>query len=92
MSIVTTRGNDKMATIHNNPKLEEPRMPLILDDNSARRWLEEPEAVLDHYEREDLHLNAWKVRKLRGRHYVGNTEEAWEECSYPELNDQQELF
>ncbi len=54
--------------------------------------MEEPEAVLDHYEREDLHLNAWTVRKLRGRQYVGNTEEAWEECNYAELNDQQELF
>lgn len=92
MSIVTTRGNDKMASIHNNPKLEEPRMPLILDDNSARRWLEEPEVVLDHYNREDLHLNAWTVRKLRGKQYVGNTEEAWKECNYSELNDQQELF
>lgn len=34
-SIVTTPGNPMMAKIHNNPKLEGPRMPLILPDNYA---------------------------------------------------------
>ncbi len=92
MSIVTTRGNEQMAAIHNNPKLEEPRMPLIMDDNSARRWLEEPEAVLSNFERENLHLNAWTVKRLRGKQYVGNSKDAWEESTYSELNDQQKLF
>ncbi|MGM1056565.1 MAG: SOS response-associated peptidase family protein [Bacteroidota bacterium] len=29
-SIVTTKGNKMLAKIHKNPKLEGPRMPLIL--------------------------------------------------------------
>ena len=29
-SIVTTKGNKLLAKIHNNPKIEGPRMPVIL--------------------------------------------------------------
>ena len=92
MSVVTTRGNNKMATIHNNPKLDEPRMPLILEDSSARKWLNEPEVVLSEFNGENLQLNSWTVRKLRGKQYAGNTKKAWEKYNYGELNDHQKLF
>jgi putative SOS response-associated peptidase YedK len=92
MSIVTTKGNQQMATIHNNPKLEEPRMPLILNDKLARTWLEEPDVALSYFNKDEIHLNTRTVRRLRGKQYVGNTEEAWEKHAYSELNEQQELF
>jgi len=38
-SIITTQANPMMATIHNNPKLKEPRMPLILRNEDADKWL-----------------------------------------------------
>lgn len=38
-SIVTTRGNSTFQEIHNNPKLNEPRMPVILNDNQVESWL-----------------------------------------------------
>ena len=39
-SIVTTVGNEMMARIHNNPKLEGPRMPVILPDELANDWID----------------------------------------------------
>jgi putative SOS response-associated peptidase YedK len=39
-SIVTIKANALMSTIHNNPKLKEPRMPLILDHDMQAQWLE----------------------------------------------------
>lgn len=38
-SIVTTAGNKMMARIHNNPKLNEPRMPVILPQELEDKWL-----------------------------------------------------
>ncbi len=38
-SIVTVEGNELMATLHNNPKLEGPRMPLILKEEHLDHWL-----------------------------------------------------
>lgn len=38
-SIVTTKGSGLLEKIHNNPKLKEPRMPLILDEDEEDRWL-----------------------------------------------------
>lgn len=92
MSLVTTRANKKMAEIHNNPKLEEPRMPLVLPDDLTRNWLTEPEDTLKEYRQESIELDAWTVPRLRGNQYRGNVPESWEECHYQELNDQQELF
>ena len=67
-------------------------MPLVLPDDLARNWLTKPEDTLKEYQQESIELNAWTVRRLRGHQYRGNVEEAWEECHYQELNDQQELF
>lgn len=38
-SIVTIKGTDKMAEIHNNPALAEPRMPLFLSKEWQDIWL-----------------------------------------------------
>lgn len=39
-AIVTTKAQGIMVDIHNNPKLDEPRMPLVLKSGLERGWLE----------------------------------------------------
>jgi len=38
-SIVTIKANELMSSIHNNPKLKEARMPLILNAQMQEQWL-----------------------------------------------------
>ncbi|MFZ1617939.1 MAG: SOS response-associated peptidase, partial [Flavobacteriales bacterium] len=38
-SIVTTEGNDLLARIHNNPKLNGARMPVILTEEEEEQWI-----------------------------------------------------
>lgn len=87
-TIVTTKANSLLSQIHNNPKLKEARMPLILDEKKAEEWLKgtaqeakqlitpAPEGI----------LKAHTVGKLRGENAAGNSPEAIEEVVYPELN------
>lgn len=92
-SIVTTEGNKMLARIHNNPKLEGPRMPLILPDELADRWLQplheardrdELEALIRPYPEEELASHT--VARLRGKEYPGNVPEISEPVGYPELD------
>jgi putative SOS response-associated peptidase YedK len=89
-SIVTTRGNDMMSKIHNNPKLEEPRMPFILSNDMEEKWL----ASIKDFENElkllltscpNVDLKAHTVGKLRGKSYVGNLASITDEVKYEEL-------
>lgn len=86
-TIVTTIANALMKKIHNNPKLKEARMPLILDEEVADKWLsgtsEEAKAMI--IPASDGLLKAHTVRRLRGKDAVGNSPEAIEEFIYPEL-------
>jgi len=92
-TIVTTTGNPMMAKIHNNPKLETgPRMPLILPEALADKWLLDYKDELDQKTIEGLiqeypqeELQAHTVRKIRGKNAVGNVPEATQPFSYPEL-------
>jgi putative SOS response-associated peptidase YedK len=93
-SIVTTEGNPMMTRIHNNPKLSGPRMPLILDEAWAEKWLSEVEEELDVKALQDLiqpypeeELKAHTVHKLRGKEYPGNVPEIDKEVVYPELQE-----
>lgn len=90
-SVVTVEGNELLSTLHNNPKLDGPRMPLILNDEQVEMWLglensqiskEEIHELCKPYEGE---LNAIPVRKLRGKEAVGNVPKAIERFDYPEL-------
>jgi putative SOS response-associated peptidase YedK len=90
--IVTTKGNSMMAKIHNNPKIEGPRMPLILPEEHQDNWLKIIKDDLDvqfikelmqSYAEEEL--KAHTVKKIRGKEYLGNTEENSEEYIYEEL-------
>lgn len=86
-TIVTTKANQLMSKIHNNPKLKEARMPLILDEERADIWLEGNETDIKKMivPANDGILKAHTVRKLRGKNAVGNTPQAIEEYIYPEL-------
>lgn len=92
-SIVTTVGNSLLAKIHNNPKIEGPRMPLILPDEIADKWLNEdvPDNLLGKYFQEliksypENELEAYTVARLRGKEYQGNVEEISNPIAYEEL-------
>jgi len=93
-SIVTTRGNKMLTKIHNNPKLEGPRMPLILPQELEDKWLNPIEDQLDVKSIQELikeypdeELDAYTVRRLRGKEYIGNVEKVSEPFEYAELKD-----
>lgn len=86
-TIVTTKANQLLGKIHNNPKLKEARMPLILDEKEADLWLNDTSDKIKQMispAANDI-LKAHTVRKLRGKNSVGNSPEAIEEFIYPEL-------
>jgi putative SOS response-associated peptidase YedK len=91
-SIVTTSANPLMAKIHNNPKLKEPRMPLILPQELENDWLKPINDPMDRelllelvhpYHEEEM--EAHTVGKLRGKEALGNVPEAVDEVVYAEL-------
>lgn len=91
-SIVTTAGNPLMAKIHNNPKIDGPRMPLILPPELEDEWLrpvaderdaERIKQLILPFPQEDM--EAWTVRPLTGKAAGGDPEQASEPFEYPEL-------
>lgn len=91
-SIITTKGNDMMSHIHNNPKLVEPRMPFIVPDELQSDWLKPIEDELDQKMIQDLiqpypdeELISYTVRRLKGKKAVGNVPEASNPFEYEEL-------
>ncbi len=92
-SIITTDGNPLLAEIHNNPKLEGPRMPVILPRESEISWIGEgidPQEIKDLIKPfDDEELTAYTVPRLRGKEYTGNLPEILEKKVYPELDSQQ---
>lgn len=91
-SIVTTTGNPMMAKIHNNPKLKEARMPVILPEEKEDDWLKPIHSELDLQHIESLiqefpesDLEAYTVSRLRGKEYMGNVEEISDRFEYAEL-------
>ncbi|MDT0557157.1 SOS response-associated peptidase [Ichthyenterobacterium sp. W332] len=91
-SIVTTEGNPLITKIHNNPKLKGPRMPLILNEELEDEWLNPIQDELDKksikkliqsFPEEELKFHT--VRKLRGKEYIGNVKEIFQEYVYEDL-------
>jgi putative SOS response-associated peptidase YedK len=72
-SIVTEKGRGIMEDIHNNPKLDEPRMPVILSEKEIDIWLDpslEKKDIEDFFkERKNamVRIKAHTVRRLRGK-------------------------
>ncbi len=88
-SIVTTIGNPMMAKIHNNPKLEGPRMPVILPEELADHWIDPGKSQKELNELllpfpEEL-LTAHTVYHIAGKDSKGNVPAAEEEFIYPEF-------
>jgi putative SOS response-associated peptidase YedK len=88
-AIVTQRGNALFEEIHNNPKLKEPRMPVILTPDEENLWLD---TALKYQElqplfspRQSYDLNYYTVQKIKGKAYLGNCPEVIEPHIYPEL-------
>jgi len=86
-SIVTTKGNSILSKIHNNPKLKEPRMPLILNDEEQEIWLHNTEDSSKLIHSHEFDLTAHTVEKLAGKNALGNTPEATNQKNYEELKD-----
>ena len=91
-TIVTTKANALMAEIHNNPKLQEPRMPVILPTELEDKWLISINDELDIKAIEELireypegELQGHTVAKLRGKEYPGNVKTISEKVIYKEL-------
>lgn len=81
-----------MAKIHNNPKLDGPRMPVILSPENQDDWLKPIHTEVDKKVIEDLikpldenFLKAYTVGKLKGKEAIGNIPKIREELIYPEL-------
>jgi len=94
-SLVTTKANDMMREIHNNPKLNEARMPLILHPSDTDAWLKstnekEVKALIQPYAAEQM--ESYTVRRLIGSNGIGDTPSAVEPYVYPEQSEQGTLF
>lgn len=88
-SIVTTKANDFMTEIHNNPKIPEPRMPLFIDEHNVDAWMNGDEKVIEGLivPDESQELTSKTVKPLRGKLYIGNVPEIQTEKVYSELDD-----
>ena len=91
-TIVTTKGNTLLAKINNNPKLKEPRMPLILPKELENDWLHPINDDLDRKAIKELiqsypadELEAYPVTRLRGKEYIGNVKEVSDRFEYEDL-------
>lgn len=91
ISIVTTKANPLMAKIHNNPKLKEARMPLILPEELEEEWLteisdkvsEDQVKALIHAFDENL-MQAWPVKPIRGKKNKSQSKNIIEKHEYGE--------
>lgn len=86
-AIVTAEGRGLMATLHNNPKADGPRMPLLLDEDTMEQWL-----TTSDVPKPRTSLQAHAVRPLVGKLTPGDTPLAAAPFSYPELEFDTELI
>ncbi len=92
-SILTTRANNMMSDIHNNPEAMErtgPRMPVFIAEEQMGLWLNGNLAEQDlppFFEPlADEALKSHPVKPIRGKASPGNVPEALQEQYYFELN------
>ena len=91
-TMVTTKANTTMSKIHNNPKLEEPRMPVILNKENQNEWLapytneaDKEKLIKICAPYPDELLKYYTVKHLKGKVGVGDTPEVETEFNYSEL-------
>lgn len=91
VSVVTTKATGIMEQVHNNPKLKEARMPLLLDDDRKAIWMRAQAQPKPDWLNQVLApvqppaLRVYPVAKIRGKKATGNIPEVRRETSYPEL-------
>ncbi|MEZ5008936.1 MAG: SOS response-associated peptidase [Chitinophagales bacterium] len=92
-SICTTKGNSLLKKIHNNPKMNQARMPVILNDELGKKYIEidandkaGKDEVLELCQPNNIQLTAYPVHALRGKYGTGNKPVASEEWLYLELD------
>ncbi|MFT5859522.1 MAG: putative SOS response-associated peptidase YedK [Flavobacteriaceae bacterium] len=95
-SIITTRANQLMSGIHNNPKLAEPRMPLILPPNAEDLWLRPTGKGVETLSQiikpaENALLEAHPVGRLKGKEYTGNNANITERAYYAAIDGGDQL-
>jgi putative SOS response-associated peptidase YedK len=89
VTFITAPANGFMAAIHNNGKMGEARMPLIIAKDLQDNWLHEnklnklPSLIK---ETQKVKLKAHTVQKLSGKRALGNVVDATKKHEYPELN------
>lgn len=90
VTIVTTKAKGIMTKIHNNPKMKESRMPMILSKENEHDWLFNVKTKKDvddfAFVNQKFELNAYPVFFIRGKKSLGNVPEASSQYLYPELN------
>jgi putative SOS response-associated peptidase YedK len=95
-AVVTTSANQFMASIHNNPDRDGPRMPVVLQGLELMTWMdvESPMELLKDLlqPKTDSSMRAHTVKPLRGKNSPGNACEAYAPYAYPELYEQPKLF
>lgn len=91
-SIVTTGANELMRRIHNNPKADGSRMPVILTEEEEDQWLAPMNTAADEAMIKALvkpypadAMVARSVRPLLGKSGTGNSADASDPFEYPEL-------
>ena len=91
-SIVTSAPNELMRRIHNNPRIEGARMPVILDEVDEDLWLSPVTSAADRETLTGLirpypadRMTAYPVAPLLGRNGGGNNPTASDPFEYPEL-------
>jgi putative SOS response-associated peptidase YedK len=96
-SIVTTKANQFTAAIHNQAKsVDGPRMPLMLDFDTAEHWLTaDPDKAYEialQIKTSEDYLSAHMVQPLKGPQSPGNVSTASEPFTYKDLLIQGNLF
>ncbi len=94
-TIVTTESNKLLRRIHNNPKVKESRMPLILEPTDFDQWLtatsKKDVQALIRPSKNGM-LEAYTVRRLIGKNGIGDSKGSTKGHLYPELVEQGVLF
>jgi putative SOS response-associated peptidase YedK len=89
-SIVTTKANGIMAKIHNNPKMEEARIPVILNKLMQNEYLKKDAPIKDLLQQLSIpfpenELKFHTVGKLTGKESLGDVPEILNAINYEEL-------
>lgn len=97
-TIVTSKADNLMVEIHNNPKLKEPRMPRILTEAEQEVWMSESttsEQLLELIGQIDSNtpssLKAHSVGPIRGANASGNSPVAINPVNYAVLESGEQL-